>query len=98
MSRAYVPQGDLKAPLASPLFADLKGLPPLLIHVGSNETLFDDSTRFDAAARSAGVDVTFEAWNGQVHVFQMFAWLVPESKEAIAKIGAFMKEQTAARS
>ena len=95
MSRAYVPQGDLKAPLASPLFADLKGLPPLLIHVGTHETLFDDSTRFDAAARSVDVDVTFEAWNGQVHVFHMFAWLVPEAKEAIAKIGAFVKERTA---
>lgn len=96
MSRAYVPEADLKTPLASPLFANLKGLPPLLIHVGSHETLFDDSTRFDAAARSAGVDVTFEAWNGQVHVFQMFAWMVPEAKESIAKIGAFVKGQTAA--
>ena len=95
-ARAYLPQGDLKAPLVSPLFADLAGLPPLLIQVGTHETLFDDSTRFDASARSAGVDVTLEVGNGQVHVWQAFAWLVPEGKAAIASIGAFVKARTGA--
>ena len=91
MSSGYLAGADPKTPLASPLYADLAGLPPLLIHVGTEEVLFDDSTRFDAKARAAGVDVTFEAWNGQVHVFHSFAFMVPEAREAIAKIGAFVK-------
>ena len=96
MARAYLPEGDLRAPLVSPLFADLTGLPPLLIQVGTEEALFDDATRFDAAARTAGVDVTIEVGNGMVHVWQAFAWLVPEAKESIASIGAFVKARTGA--
>ena len=94
MSANYLGSADAKTPLASPLYADLAGLPPLLIQVGTEEVLFDDSARFDAKARAAGVDVTFEAWNGQVHVFQSFAFMVPEAKEAIAKIGEFVKART----
>ncbi len=94
MTTAYLGTGDARDPLASPLYGDLAGLPPLLIQVGTEEVLFDDSTRFDAKARSAGVDVTFEPWNGQVHVFQTFAFMVPEAKEAIAHIGDFVKAHT----
>jgi len=94
MAAAYLGGADAKNPLASPLYADLHGLPPLLIQVGTSETLFDDSTRFDARARSAGVDVTFEAWNEMVHVFQAFAGMLPEGQEAIDHIGAFIQSRT----
>ncbi len=93
MASLYLGGKDAKTPLASPLYADLKGLPPLLIQVGTSEVLFDDSTRFDAAARAAGVDVTFEAWNEMVHVWHLFAGLVPEGQEAIERIGAFVRER-----
>ncbi len=94
MAAWYLGGQDPRTPLASPLYADLKGLPPLLIQVGTSEVLFDDSTRFDAAARSAGVDVTFEAWNEMVHVFQAFAEILPEGQEAIEHLGAFIKART----
>jgi acetyl esterase/lipase len=94
MAANYLGNADPKTPLASPLYADLQGLPPLLIQVGTNEVLFDDSVRFDAAARSAGVEVTFEAWNGMMHVFQTMAWMLPEAREANAAIGRFVKEHT----
>jgi acetyl esterase/lipase len=95
MADAYLGGQDARTPLASPLYAGLKGLPPLLIQVGTSETLFDDAVRFDAAARSAGVDVTFEAWNEMVHVFQSFGALLPEALEATERIGAFVKAHTA---
>lgn len=95
-ARAYQPEGSLTAPTASPLFADLAGLPPLLIQVGTHEVLFDDSTRFDAAARAAGVETTLEVWNEMVHVFHVFAWMLPEAREAIESFGAFVKERTGA--
>lgn len=78
-------------PLASPLFGDLHGLPPLLIHVGSGEALLSDSTSFTERARIAGVDVTLEVWPEMVHVFQLTASFVPEARKAIDRIGEFIK-------
>ena len=92
-SDAYVGDGDAKAPLASPLFADLTGLPPLLVHVGTAETLLDDARRFDQAARAAQVDATLEEWEDMIHVWHTFAGLLPEANQAIDRIGAFIKEQ-----
>jgi len=92
---AYVGDGDRKAPLASPLFADLSGLPPLLVHVGTAETLLDDSRRFQAAAEKAGVDSTLEEWDEMIHVWHTFAGMLPEAQQAIDRIGAFVKEQLA---
>ena len=96
MADHYV--GDDKAtnPLVSPLYADLAGLPPLLIQVGTEEVLYDDSTRLDARARAAGVESTFEPWDGQVHVFQMQGWMVPEGQQAIDHIGEFVKSKLGA--
>ncbi len=94
MAQAYLAGKDAKTPLASPLYADLAGLPPLLIQVGTSETLFDDAARLDAAARTAGMEVTFEAWNEMVHVFQSFGALLPEALEATERIGAFIKTKT----
>jgi epsilon-lactone hydrolase len=89
----YLGKADPKHPLASPLYADLRGLPPLLIHVGTSETLLDDSTRLAERARKAGVDVELEAWPDMVHVWHAFASLLPEGREAIERIGAYLKKR-----
>ena len=75
-------------PLASPLYANLTGLPPLLIQVGDRETVLDDSVVFADKARGAGVDVSLEVWDGMIHVFQMFE--LPEAHRAIASIAQFL--------
>ncbi|MFW9783185.1 MAG: alpha/beta hydrolase [Candidatus Heimdallarchaeota archaeon] len=92
MANLYVGDEDPKNPYISPLYADLKGLPPLLIQVGSAEILLDDSTRFAEKAKSAGVDVTLEVWEDMVHVFQAFALWAPEGKEGIEKIGIYIQK------
>ncbi len=94
-SDAYLKGQDPRSPLASPLFADLTGLPPLLIHVGTAEVLLDDARRFEAAARKAGVDVTLEEWDDMIHVWHTFAGMLPEAQTAIERVGAFMKEKLA---
>ncbi|WP_439855963.1 alpha/beta hydrolase [Pseudomonas yamanorum] len=85
--------GDPFNPLASPLHGDLAGLPPLLVQVGDRETGLDDSTLFAAKARAAGVTVTLEVWPQMIHVFQQFAAELPEAREAITRIGAFVHQQ-----
>jgi acetyl esterase/lipase len=93
MAAAYAGGHDLRSPLVSPVHADLTGLPPLLIHVGTAETLLDDSVRLAERARAAGVEVHLEAWDDLVHVFQAFAPMVPEAVEAIDGIGAFVRDR-----
>ncbi|TET76033.1 MAG: alpha/beta hydrolase [Candidatus Heimdallarchaeota archaeon] len=88
----YLKDIDLKHPLASPLYADLKGLPPLLIQTGTAEIILDDSTRFAEEAEKSGVKVILDLWAGMFHVFQIFGNLMPESKKALEKIGDFIKE------
>jgi acetyl esterase/lipase len=88
---AYCPGEDLRNPLISPLYGDLSGLPPLLIHVGDAEVLLDDSRQVAERAKEAGVDVTLEVWDEMIHVFQFFAPILPEATEAIARIGEFVK-------
>ena len=83
-------QGDPYDPLVSPLYADLRGLPPLLIQVGDRETVLDDSVMFADMARAAGVDVDLEVWDGMIHVFQMFSAELPEAHQAIASIAGFL--------
>jgi monoterpene epsilon-lactone hydrolase len=84
-------EGDPYDPLASPLYAELAGLPPLLIQAGDRETVLDDSTMLADAARAAGVDVQLEIWDGMIHVFQMFPE-IPQAREAIASIAKFLRE------
>lgn len=91
--RHYLGTLDARTPLAAPLYADLSGLPPLLIQVGTAETLLDDSTRIAERARKAGVTVTLDQWEDMIHVFQAFAVILPEGQQAIDKIGAFVREQ-----
>ncbi len=95
-AKAYLGGADPRTPLAAPLHADLTGLPPLLIHVGSSETLLDDSTRLAERAKSAGVDVSLEVWDEMIHVFQFMAAMLPEGQQAIDRIGEFIRQRTSA--
>jgi acetyl esterase/lipase len=96
MADAYLSGADARNPLASPLYANLSGLPPLLIQVGSAEILLDDATRVAERARAAGVEVELESWEDMVHVFQAFPMLA-EAGQAIEKIGAFVRARTSSR-
>jgi len=87
----YLGTGDAKDPLASPLYADLRGLPPLCIHVGTCEVLLDDARRLAEKAGRDGVDVELFVGEDMIHVWQFYSPLVPESREAIDKLGAFYK-------
>ncbi|HEV8718932.1 MAG TPA: alpha/beta hydrolase [Candidatus Binatia bacterium] len=95
MAKLYLGGADPKTPLAAPLHADLRGLPPLLIQVGSAETLLDDASRVTERAKAAGVKVDLEVWNEMIHVWQLFAPILPEGQEAIEKIGKFIRGHTA---
>jgi acetyl esterase/lipase len=90
MGQAYLGGADARSPLAAPIYADLSGLPPLLIQVGTAETLLDDSTRLVEQARSYGVDVTFEPWDDMFHVWHSYASMLPEAQQAIDRIGEFI--------
>ena len=92
-ARTYLDGADHASPLATPIHAELDGLPPLFIQVGSIETLLDDSTRLEVAAKEAGVDVTLEVWDDMPHVWHMFAPKLPEAVRAIKKIGSFVETQ-----
>lgn len=92
---AYLADLAPETPAASPLFADLQGLPPLLLQVGTAECLLGDVERFAEKARAAGVDVRFEAWEDMIHVWHAFAELLPEGRQAIARIGEYLEERMA---
>ncbi|HEX3429699.1 MAG TPA: alpha/beta hydrolase [Rhizomicrobium sp.] len=90
----YLAGADPRAPYASPLYGNPEGLPPTLIQVGSDEILLDDSRRMAARMREAGCDVTLEAWPRMPHVWHAFAPILPEAGQAIARVGAFVREKT----
>jgi len=81
---------DPKTPLASPLYADLKGLPPLLVQVGTDEVLLADSTRLVDNAKKAGVNAVLDEWEKMQHVWQFAASFIPEGRRAIDRIGEFI--------
>ncbi|WP_424360420.1 alpha/beta hydrolase [Methylocystis parvus] len=95
-ARAYLNGASAKTPLASPLYADLSGLPPLLVHVGEDEMLRDDSTRFVARAREAGVEAELALWPDVPHGWQMMD-PIPEAKASREKAIAFLSGKLAAR-
>ena len=95
MARAYLGSTDPRSPLASPLFADLRGLPPLLIHVGSDEVLLDDAIGLAERAKAAGVDATLEQWDRMIHVWHWFLPMLDEAQAAVESIGAFVRARTA---
>jgi monoterpene epsilon-lactone hydrolase len=94
LAKAYLGDTDPCTPLASPLYADLAGLPPLLIQVGTAECLFDDARRLADRATAAGVDVTLEPWDDMIHIWHMFAAILPEGQQAIDRSGEFVREHT----
>jgi len=94
-AQAYLGDTDPRTPLASPLFADPTGLPPLLVQVGSAEVLLDDSRRFGEHARAHGVDVSLEEWEDMIHVWHAFAMMLPEGQRAVERIADFLRERLA---
>lgn len=90
-ARYYAGEHGRTLPLISPLYADLSGLPPLLIQVSTDEILLNDATRFAKAARKAGVDVTLDVWDEMFHVFQLVT-LLPETKKAIERLVGFVSQ------
>jgi epsilon-lactone hydrolase len=88
----YLAGADPKTPLASPLFAALSGLPPLLIQVGTADLLLSDSERLAAAAADAGVDVTLQVGEGLPHVYQLLLG-TPEAAAATERIGTFLRDR-----
>jgi monoterpene epsilon-lactone hydrolase len=89
----YLGDTDPRNPIASPLYADLSGLPPLLIHVGADEVLRDDSTRLAERARAAGVHVELKVWPVVPHAWQLAPHLIPEGRQSLREAGAFLRAQ-----
>jgi acetyl esterase/lipase len=90
LAGAYLNGADPRTPLASPIYADLKGLPPMLIQVGSAETLLDDSVRLAGVAGAADVRVTLEVWPDMIHAWHLFYQQVAAGRRALATVGAFI--------
>jgi monoterpene epsilon-lactone hydrolase len=94
-ARYYLGDADPRNPLASPLYADLAGLPPLLIHVGGNEVLRDDSTRLAERARAAGVSVDLKIWPVVPHAWQLAPHLIPEARQSLQESADFFRAHVA---
>ena len=88
--KAYLAGTDPRNPLASPLHADLSGLPPLFIQVGSEEVLLDDSRELAARCEAAGVEATLEIWDEMIHVWHWFGEYLDEAGSAVRRIGEFV--------
>ncbi len=95
-AQAYLGSHDAKTPLASPLYADMRHLPPVLIQVGGRETLLDDATRMAERLRAAGVDARIDIWDDMIHVWHFFAHQLDEGKRALDAAGAFIREKVRA--
>jgi epsilon-lactone hydrolase len=94
MAGQYLHGADPRTPLASPLYADLSGLPPLLIVVGGDEALLDDSVRLARSAGMAGVDVTLYIGGSMQHVFPIYCGVMPEADAAVMMIGEWIRLRT----
>jgi acetyl esterase/lipase len=95
MAKMYLNGKDPKTPLAAPLHADLKGLPPTLVQVGTAETLLDDAIRIAEKMHAAGVDARLAIWPNQLHVFPLFAPVLSEGRDGCIEIGNFIRSKTA---
>ena len=96
LANLYLSGAHPRTPLAAPLYANLQGLPPLCIHVGTAETLLDDTTRLAERAKTSGVDVTLEVWEDMIHVWHLFAAMLPEGQQAIERVGTYIQQRTGA--
>ncbi|HEY6980341.1 alpha/beta hydrolase [Reyranella sp.] len=94
MAGMYLGGKDAKTPLAAPLHADLKGLPPILVQAGTAEILLDDATRIGERLNAAGVDVRLSIWPNMPHVFPIFAPVLSEGRDGCLEIGAFIRSRT----
>jgi epsilon-lactone hydrolase len=88
----YLGERSATDPLASPLSLDLRGLPPIRIHVGDDEVLLDDARRFAERAVAAGVDTKLEIWQGLLHVFPSAVGTFEAADIALDEIAAFLKD------
>jgi monoterpene epsilon-lactone hydrolase len=91
LAAAYLNGTDPRTPLASPIYADLRGLPPMLIQVGSAETLLDDSVRLARVVGAADVRVTLDVWPDMIHAWHLFYQQVAAGRHALAAVGAFIR-------
>jgi acetyl esterase/lipase len=93
LAATYAPQGvDRRDPRLSPLYADLRGLPPTLIQVGSAETLLDDAVRLVAAAGEADASVSLEIWPHMIHAWPIWNARLEPGRRALEHVGAFLRE------
>jgi len=86
----YLGNASPRDPLASPVYADLTGLPPIVVHASRSEVLLDDSIRLASRARECGVEVELEVWNGLPHAWQMLVGLVPEAEQSLQRVASFL--------
>ena len=89
----YIGDNDPRHPWISPMYANLHGLPPILIQVGDHEIMLDGSVKFAENAKAAGVDVTLHVWQGMVHCFPLLAPMFPEATQAWDETIAYIHEQ-----
>jgi acetyl esterase/lipase len=93
VARYYCPdETKWRDPLVSPVFANVSGLPPMMIQVGDDEILLSDSTRLAEKLEAAGIDVEIEVWPDMWHVFPMFVGKMPEARRAVEKIGVYINK------
>lgn len=90
IAAAYLNGADARNPLASPNFGDLSGLPPMLIHVGSDEVLLGDAIALHQRARACGVAAEIEEWDGMIHVWHAFYQMLPQGERAIERLGDYL--------
>jgi acetyl esterase/lipase len=90
----YLGGQDARLPLASPVHAKLQGLPPLIIHVGQNETLLDDAVALSEACQRDGVVAQLRIWPAVPHVWQLFGRYVPEARQSLREVAAFLHQHT----
>jgi monoterpene epsilon-lactone hydrolase len=95
MAGMYLGGKDAKTPLAAPLHADLKGLPPILVQAGTAEILLDDATRIAEKLHTAGVEVSLAIWPNMLHVFPLFAPILSEGRDGCVEIGNYVRSKTA---
>ncbi len=93
-NRAYVGEGDLRSSLVTPFYSDMSGLPPVLIHVGSNEMLVDDSVTVAERIKQAGSPVELKVWQEMVHCWQLYGPMLDESMQSMEEIARFVMAHT----